>query len=147
MDLGKAKIKLVTVWRKSTLVRFSSSSALMFLVDFLGYMLLCNFWAPYIASGVSQGSAAVGNFILQRAFVFPKSRRHIITSFILTVVISCLSISIGSFTVYFVRTAYLEGIVLPKIIAILIVFVWNYLTRKYIVFPSRASSTSSIKTL
>jgi putative flippase GtrA len=116
----------------------------MFLVDFFGYILLCNLLLPHIASAVSQGTAALGNFVLQRYVVFPESRRSVMVSFALTILISCISIFIGSLTVYLVRIAQPEWIVLPKVVAIGIVFIWNYFTRKHIVFPPKQAQSVSI---
>lgn len=136
MSLEVARNKMLSAWKRYSVLRFTFFSSLMFLVDFFGYLLLSQVFVPYVANAFSQGTAAVGNFVFQRTVVFPGSRRRVITSFLLAVVISCISIVLGSLTIYIVRLAEPTWIVLPKVVAVGVVFVWNYFTRKHLVFPA-----------
>ena len=113
------------------IVKFLTTSVLATGVDFLLYTVLLFIFSPVVAHFCSATTGMILNFILQRKFVFNVTR-GLKSSFLLSLLFSVGGISLGAGIIYFLTKLafFAEYPLIAKIIAIGIVFFYNYETKK-----------------
>ncbi|MBC2709906.1 MAG: GtrA family protein [Desulfosarcina sp.] len=112
--------------------KFFTSSVVGTSVDFLFFILLCKIIYPPSANIISAGIGMVTNYILQRRFVF-NAKRSVKVSFILSLIFSICGILLGSLLIYLLIQAdfFKQQPVIAKIITTIIIFFYNYQTKKF----------------
>ena len=125
--------KKATQYRRVTLkiIKFLTTSVLATSIDFLFYTGLLFIFTPVVAHFCSATAGMILNFILQRKFVF-NVRRGLKSSFLLSLLFSVGGIFLGAGIIYFLTKLafFAEYPLIAKIIAIGIVFFYNYETKK-----------------
>lgn len=113
------------------IVKFFSTSLVATLVDFALYTALLSILMPVTSHFISASSGMVVNFILQRKWVF-KATRDVKTSFILSLIFSMGGILLGGLIIFGLTTFvfFIYNPLIAKIIAIGIIFFYNYITKK-----------------
>lgn len=107
-------------------------------IEFITFNLLIRF-TPIeylVANVISILIAIVINYILSRAFVFEKSRQSKRNEFISFVLFSFVALALNQFILWVFFEVIRLDIQLSKALAILIVALFNYFTKKHIVFKS-----------
>lgn len=125
--------KKATQYRRVTLkiIKFLTTSVLATSIDFLFYTGLLFIFTPVVAHFCSATTGMILNFILQRKFVF-NVRRGLKSSFLLSLLFSVGGIFLGAGIIYFLMKLafFAEHPLIAKIIAIGVVFFYNYETKK-----------------
>ena len=113
------------------IVKFLTSSVVATGVDFLLYTALLFVFTPIVAHFCSATTGMILNFILQRRFVFNVTRA-LKTSFLLSVLFSVGGIFLGAGIIYMLTklALFAEYPLVAKIVAIGVVFFYNYETKK-----------------
>jgi putative flippase GtrA len=113
------------------IVKFLSTSVVATGVDFLLYFVLLLILRPVSAHFCSASVGMVVNFILQRSFVFNVTR-GLKTSFLLSLLFSIGGIFLGGGIIYLLtKLAFFTAYpLLAKIMAMGVVFFYNYETKK-----------------
>lgn len=96
------------------------------------YAFLVQYIAPFLVNIISASLGMVANFVMQWFWVFRASRSWYV-SFALSISFSLLGIILGTILVYFLTTKTLlaEFPVVAKCIAVIVVFFYNFLTKKF----------------
>ena len=125
--------KKATQYRRVTLkiIKFLTTSVLATSIDFLFYTGLLFIFTPVVAHFCSATTGMILNFILQRKFVF-NVRRGLKSSFLLSLLFSVGGVFLGAGIIYFLMKLafFAEHPLIAKIIAIGVVFFYNYETKK-----------------
>lgn len=125
--------KKATQYRRVTLkiIKFLTTSVLATSIDFLFYTGLLFIFTPVVAHFCSATAGMILNFILQSKFVF-NVRRGLKSSFLLSLLFSVGGIFLGAGIIYFLMklTFFAEHPLIAKMIAIGVVFFYNYETKK-----------------
>ena len=113
------------------IVKFLSTSVVATGVDFLLYTLLLLILSPVNAHFCSASVGMVVNFTLQRKFVFNVTR-GIKTSFLLSLLFSIGGVLLGGGIIYLLTKLafFADTPIVAKIVAIGVVFFYNYETKK-----------------
>lgn len=100
-------------------------------VDFLLYTVLLFVFTPVVAHFCSATTGMIINFVLQRKFVFNVTR-GLKTSLLLSILFSIGGIFLGAGIIYLLTqlALFAEYPLLAKIVAIGVVFFYNYETKK-----------------
>ena len=125
--------KKATQYRRVTLkiIKFLTTSILATSIDFLFYTGLLFIFTPVVAHFCSATTGMILNFILQRKFVF-NVRRGLKSSFLLSLLFSVGGVFLGAGIIYFLMKLafFAEHPLIAKMIAIGVVFFYNYETKK-----------------
>jgi len=125
--------KKATQYRRVTLkiIKFLTTSVLATSIDFLFYTGLLFIFTPVVAHFCSATTGMILNFILQRKFVF-NVRRGLKSSFLLSLLFSVGGVFLGAGIIYFLMKLafFAEHPLIAKMIAIGVVFFYNYETKK-----------------
>ena len=125
--------KKATQYRRVTLkiIKFLTTSVLATSIDFLFYTGLLFIFTPVVAHFCSVTTGMILNFILQRKFVF-NVRRGLKSSFLLSLLFSVGGVFLGAGIIYFLMKLafFAEHPLIAKMIAIGVVFFYNYETKK-----------------
>ncbi len=113
------------------IIKFLTTSILATGVDFLLYTGLLFIFTPVVAHFFSATTGMILNFILQRKFVFNVTR-GLKSSFLLSLLFSVGGIFLGAGIIYFLMKLafFAEHPLIAKMIAIGVVFFYNYETKK-----------------
>lgn len=113
------------------IVKFFSTSLVASSIDFLIYILLVSIIPPVLSHFISATCGMIVNFILQRKWVFNATRK-VGTSFILSLIFSIGGIFLGGIIIYLLMwfSFFEQNPVFTKLIAMGIVFIYNYETKK-----------------
>ncbi|MDD3344464.1 MAG: GtrA family protein [Sulfurospirillaceae bacterium] len=113
------------------IVKFFTTSLLATGVDFCLYTILLLFATPVISHFISATCGMIVNFILQKKFVFTLNRA-LKVSFILSLCFSVGGIFLGAGIIYGLTqwSFFLTYPLIAKIVAIGVVFFYNYQTKK-----------------
>lgn len=113
------------------IIKFLTTSVIATGVDFLLYTVLLFVLTPVSAHFCSATTGMIINFVLQRKFVFNVTR-GLKTSLLLSVLFSIGGIFLGAGIIYIVTQLafFAEYPLLAKIVAIGVVFFYNYETKK-----------------
>lgn len=113
------------------IVKFLTTSVVATGVDFLLYTVLLFVLTPVVAHFCSATTGMIINFVLQRKFVFNVTR-GLKTSFFLSLLFSIGGIFLGAGIIYTLTqlVLFVEYPLLAKIVAIGVVFFYNYETKK-----------------
>ena len=122
------------LWARFSIIRFFWSSCAAYTVDLGGYLILSRFLLPELANLISYSLGIVVNFLLHRTIVFQNINRTVAPSFVISIILSLIGLSISTGIIYLLRTYVLQDNLTPKLIATAIVFFWNYFSKKHIAF-------------
>ena len=113
------------------IVKFLTSSAMATVVDFVLYNVLILSLIPAVANMISASVGMVINFVIQRRWVFTPTR-GVRASFVLSLLFSLGGVALGTLLIYMLTTwTFLSNYpVIAKVVAIGIVFFYNYETKK-----------------
>lgn len=121
-----------------TQVRFGIVGVLNTAVDALGYALLATLGVPmFVANFISTTLGMLLSFTLNRNFTFRAKDGDIRRQAILFFAVTAFGLWVVHAAVIFVVTALFPGInvLIPKLGAIAVGMVWNYVLYKKVVFP------------
>lgn len=125
--------KKATQFKRQTLkiIKFLTTSVIATGVDFLLYTVLLFILTPVPAHFCSATTGMIINFVLQRQFVFNVTR-GLKASLLFSVLFSIGGIFLGAGIIYILTklTFFTEYPLLAKIVAIGVVFFYNYETKK-----------------
>lgn len=125
--------KKATPFKRQTLkiIKFLTTSVVATGVDFLLYTVLLFVFTPVVAHFCSATTGMIINFVLQRKFVFNVTR-GLKTSLLLSILFSIGGIFLGAGIIYLLTqlALFAEYPLLAKIVAIGVVFFYNYETKK-----------------
>lgn len=113
------------------IIKFLTTSVLATGVDFFLYTGLLFIFSPVVAHFCSATTGMILNFVLQRKFVF-NVKRGLKTSFLLSILFSIGGIFLGAVIIYLLTKLALFSAypLFAKIVAIGVVFFYNYETKK-----------------
>nr|WP_321465026.1 GtrA family protein [uncultured Desulfobulbus sp.] len=114
------------------IIKFFSTSALATTLDMGVYVLLLHWLDPYLANMVSASLGMIANFLLQSFWVFRATRKWYV-SFVLSAIFSVIGIFLGSLLVYILttKTIFSQVPIVAKCVVIVVIFFYNYLTKKF----------------
>ena len=117
-------------------VRFLLVGGLSFLVEFFVFTLLIDIThIKYtLANLPAMGVAIIFNYFLTRRIVFEPGRYNGRITFILFMTFTLAGVVLNQFFLWFFVEQLTVNIKLSKVIAVAIVAVFNYFTKKHIVF-------------
>ncbi len=128
------------------LVKSAVSSALGFAVDFSCLFLLVDklklFYPVAATLGFILGSSVV--FVLSRSWVFPRRRASAgIAQYSAFLILAAVGAGLNLVLIWFITETFSVHYLISKIICGLVVFSFNFATRKYIIFsPKKATAES-----
>jgi putative flippase GtrA len=131
---GPIASPILLVWHTFSLVRFFWASSIAYAVDFSVYLLLQTVMLPEPANLISYSLGIAVNFALHRLIVFRHIRRTVATSLAISIVLSLIGLALSTGLIYLVRTYVVSGTLAPKIVATVVVFFWNYYSKKHVAF-------------
>jgi putative flippase GtrA len=109
----------------SVLAAVIDCAILFFLVDIAGWERVPAAVIGYLAGGVVQ-------YVLCSWWVFPVTSQNVATGFLAFIVLSLFGLAITWMTMAVLVNVHLS---LAKIVALGLAFGWNFLSRKYLLFP------------
>ena len=113
------------------------------LVGFLGMMIdfgttwLCKEklkWNKYIAKGCGFTLAVICNYSINRRWTFTSSNPLWLKEFIIFVTVSLIGLMLNTTFLYFFHQKKDKSFYLAKMMAIVIVFIWNFLANNFFTF-------------
>lgn len=131
-------MSIVRKVQKSQVVRFIAVGAGCAAVEFLLFTLLVDFYSiNYLAANlISLLVAVVLNYLISRKAVFESGKHAANVEFMIFLLFTSIGVGLNQFLVwYFVEQMVLD-VRLGKVFAIGIVAVFNFLTKKHIVFKN-----------
>ena len=131
------------------IVRFGLVSVVATVADFGVYLPLCKVFPDlplYISIAVTLGYLAgtVVHFYLTRLLVFKPTKFHIGVEFTLVFIVALIAWGLTEGIVLALHTGSPRMKTFPaKVVATVIVFFWNYLARRYLIYRDRATEPES----
>ena len=115
-------------------VRFLICSVGATSCDFALYMICVQFLIPSISQVISYSCGVVVNFILQKIYVFENQTRKTRNVFIFSIPLAALGIVMSSILIHYLTTIefFMEYQFITKTIVSILVFFYNYFTRKFL---------------
>ena|SRR5690554_816434 len=91
-------------------------------------------WNKYIANSLGFITAASSNYILNKFWTFQTYKNEMLFEYISFVSIALVGLAINNLIIYFLTNKYQINFYLSKIIAIIIVTIWNFLANYFYTF-------------
>lgn len=88
----------------------------------------------FVANGAGFVTAVSNNYILNRIWTFNNNNPHILQQFMLFFLISIVGLGLNTAVLYFLHEKKKQHFYLSKIIAIAIVFCWNFAANTLLTF-------------
>ena len=88
----------------------------------------------YVANGVGFSFAVVNNYFLNRIWTFSNKNPQILNQFMQFLLVSLVGLSLNTLVLYLVHKKLNVKFYFSKLIAIGIVFIWNYFANLYFTF-------------
>ena len=113
------------------------------LVGFLGMMIdfgatwLCKEklkWNKYVANGCGFTLAVISNYSINRRWTFTSNNPHWVKEFTIFLSVSLIGLAINTSFLYFFHQKKDKNFYIAKFLAILIVFIWNFLVNFFFNF-------------
>lgn len=114
------------------ILKFGIVGGLAFLIDYGIYALLTQVFSVYyiLASVISFSLSVIFNYILSITWVFDVNKKQGIKEFIIFIVLSVIGLILNSLILYLsVELLHIHNLI-GKIIATIIVMIYNFITRK-----------------
>ncbi|MHB9026636.1 MAG: GtrA family protein [Armatimonadota bacterium] len=125
--------------RRLPMLRFLVVSTISTIIDYLVLFALVALLpdstamtAVAIAVGYLVGT--VINFVLARAWVFTPTRMPVSLEFILVAIIGAIGLGLTELVTLWIDTHLGWHLLLAKTAAVVLVFCWNYLARRYLIY-------------
>ena len=139
--------------------RYSQIKQLLFATDFIKfviagalsvmieYAVLISFVEKLhlnylFANSVAFVAATTFNYIISRLWVFGKSNKRIRHELFLFFATGCVGLVINQSIMWILVDSYQLNYKLAKLFAILVVVVWNFLTKKFLVFSDNTKKVT-----
>ncbi len=127
-------------WRVfSRVIKYSLSSLSGTAFDYLVYAILLSFLPPAWSYGIAKASSGVLNYELNRRFVF--HRKHSLKNMLGYAALATFSMTAGSLLVSLLTRNGLNNF-LAKMAIDVVLFAFNYLMQKFVIFKKADESTS-----
>ena len=114
------------------IIRFGIVGGLAFIIDYGVYALLTQVFSVYyiLASVISFSLSVIFNYILSITWVFDVNKKQGVKEFIVFIVLSVIGLLLNSLILYLsVELLHIHELI-GKIIATIIVMIYNFITRK-----------------
>ncbi len=114
------------------IIRFGIVGGLAFIIDYGVYALLTQVFSVYyiLASVISFSLSVIFNYILSITWVFDVNKKQGVKEFIVFIVLSVIGLLLNSLILYLsVELLHIHNLI-GKIIATIIVMIYNFITRK-----------------
>ena len=114
------------------IIRFGIVGGLAFVIDYGVYALLTQVFSVYyiLASVISFSLSVIFNYILSITWVFDVNKKQGVKEFIIFIVLSVIGLLLNSLILYLsVELLHIHNLI-GKIIATIIVMIYNFITRK-----------------
>ena len=114
------------------IIRFGIVGGLAFIIDYGVYALLTQVFSVYyiLASVISFSLSVIFNYILSITWVFDVNKKQGVKEFIIFIVLSVIGLLLNSLILYLsVELLHIHNLI-GKIIATIIVMIYNFITRK-----------------
>ena len=133
--------RIKSLWEKGffrQIIRFVITGALSAGIEFFVYTyLIAHFQIYYQYSNVLAFVAAnVLNYTLSRHWVFEKGRHSVSVEFFAFVIVALIGLGLNIFILWVLIGHMQMDYRLAKVFAILVVVVWNFISKKTLVFQS-----------
>ncbi len=118
------------------MIKFGLVGLLGMTIDF-GTTWLCKEklrWNKYIANGCGFTLAVICNYSINRRWTFTSSNPHWVKQFTLFVIVSLIGLLLNTAFLYFFHQKKNKNFYAAKFLAIVIVFVWNFLANFFFTF-------------
>lgn len=118
------------------LVKFGLVGLLGMMIDF-GTTWFCKEklkWNKYIANGCGFSLAVISNYSINRQWTFTSRNPHWLKEFAIFLTVSLIGLAINTGFLYFFHQKKDKNFYIAKFLAILIVFIWNFLVNFFFNF-------------
>lgn len=118
------------------MIKFGLVGLLGMMIDF-GITWLCKEklkWNKYVANGCGFTLAVVSNYSINRRWTFTSNNPHWLKEFSIFLTVSLIGLLLNTTFLYFFHQKKNKNFYLAKFLAILIVFIWNFLANFFFNF-------------
>lgn len=118
------------------MIKFGLVGLLGMMIDF-GTTWLCKEklkWNKYVSNACGFSLAVICNYSINRRWTFTSSNPHWVKQFTLFVVVSLIGLLLNTGFLYFFHQKRSKNFYLAKFLAIVIVFIWNFLANFFFTF-------------
>jgi putative flippase GtrA len=92
----------------------------------------------YVANGIGFSAAATSNYILNRIWTFESHNPQIAKEFSFFIIVSLVGLAINTFVIWLLVSKTKMNFYIAKVIAIVVVTLWNFLANLLITFNPEA---------
>ena len=120
-------------------IKFIISGILSVILEFFILILLVERFriSILISNSIAFIITNIFNYILSRIWVFGKSHRRIRHEVLLFFATAAIGLAINQGIMKIIVDIYIINYKLAKLVAVVLVVVWNFLTKKYLVFSTQ----------
>jgi putative flippase GtrA len=118
------------------MIKFGLVGCLGMVIDF-SITWLCKEklrWNKYIANGCGFTAAVICNYSINRRWTFTSSNPLWLREFVIFVMVSLVGLLLNTTILFFFHQKKNKNFYMAKLLAILIVFVWNFLANNFFTF-------------
>ena len=118
------------------MIKFGLVGLFGMLIDF-GVTWLCKEklkWNKYIANGCGFTMAVISNYIINRHWTFTSNNPRWLMEFIIFLSVSLVGLLLNTSFLYFFHNKKDKNFYIAKFMAILVVFIWNFLANYFFNF-------------
>jgi putative flippase GtrA len=118
------------------MIKFGLVGCLGMMIDF-GTTWICKEklrWNKYVANSCGFTLAVVSNYSINRRWTFTSSNQFWVKEFIIFVTVSLIGLLLNTGFLYFFHQKKDKNFYWAKLLAILIVFIWNFLANNFFTF-------------
>ena len=118
------------------MIKFGLVGCLGMMIDF-GTTWLCKEklkWNKYVANSCGFTLAVICNYSIIRRWTFTSSNPMWLKEFIIFVTVSLIGLLLNTTFLYFFHQKKDKNFYLAKLLAIMIVFIWNFLANNFFTF-------------
>ena len=118
------------------MIKFGLVGLFGMLIDF-GVTWLCKEklkWNKYIANGCGFTMAVISNYIINRHWTFTSNNPMWLTEFLIFLTVSLVGLLLNTSFLYLFHNKKDKNFYIAKFMAILVVFIWNFLANYFFNF-------------